>query len=398
MASRSSRIVRTVNAPAQDIISMPSDFPPAETPAPASPAPVTPVTPVAPDYSVSGFDESFLEVDAEMTALYAELGGDNYQSGKVTIMARDPKGKWGWLDSMEVPEFVSRGIKELAGYGPGDYSIVVYEPGSRGAKYRKQITITEAAGLREKRRREAAEAANRVPAVSVPANGELVEIREMLKMLMGVIAQQATKPAQENPLKQMREMAEVMRMLNPAPATPAPGPLDSIRMMRELAGLAQELNPPTEGTAGTMHALTGFLDKFGGPLLGILGQAAGNVPRLPQAAPAGPVAPPARAVPDNVDAAPNEGNDMHMLAQVKLKAGIGMLVNCAMQDFDPSSYAGMILDQVPAAVLDEWLSAPDVLGKLAQIDPRVANHPRWFEELLSAIMQLRADESQAPAA
>lgn len=71
----------------------------------------------------------------------------------------------------------------------------------------------------------------------------------------------------------------------------------------------------------------------------------------------------------------NQGNIMF------LKMGISTLLKAAQKKADPANYAELILDQLPAKTVVEYITSADAFAKLVEIQPLVLEYRTWFEEL-----------------
>lgn len=106
-------------------------------------------------------------------------------------------------------------------------------------------------------------------------------------------------------------------------------------------------------------------------------------PQAPSAAPVLP-ADPDRMTPQQAD----------MLVRQQL----GYLVGRAKANSDPQLYAEWILDQMPEAMLEHVLQAPDIIAELIQLNPEIANLRHWFDRLLVEIRQMvQTDAAESEA-
>jgi hypothetical protein len=187
-----------------------------------------------------------------------------------------------------------------------------------------------------------------------------------------------------NPMDVIKGLADVFKSMMPA-AQPGMNALDALKtaasIFREMRGGDGDGEPIQRGVNATgMDVFMKLIDKFGPALL-----AASGGPQPPAlAAPAQPI--------DN--AAPAAEDD----AVLKFKMGLKFLVAQAQADNDPTTYAGMILDNVADADIDGFLQNDAWLEYLGGFEPLVKNNAKWFGELREAVIALRAEMQRDDAA
>ena len=215
------------------------------------------------------------------------------------------------------------------------------------------------------------------PAPSITPEGIAALVAQAVKQAMPVPVAPAA-----NPLDIIKGLADVFKNMMPA-AQPGTNALDALKtaasIFREMRGDDSEREPLARGVnASGMDVFMKLIDKFGPALLAV---SQGGQPGQPAlAAPAKPV------VQGNGEAAPVEDD-----AVIKFKMGLAFLVSQAMADNDPTTYAAMILDNVPETDIDNFLSNDAWLDYLGGFEPRVKNFGKWFAELREAVIALRAD-------
>jgi len=186
---------------------------------------------------------------------------------------------------------------------------------------------------------------------------------------------------QQNPLGLIREVGEILRPLLGTHAQPSQGinPLDMLRAMADILKTTQgeSADPIDRGVnAGGYDLLVKLIDKFAPALMqATQGQPVPGQPALPAPNPA-----PA--------ALPSEGEQ----EMFKLRIGLQFLVAQAESKNEPTTYADVILDNVPEKELKEILARPDWLDALARFEPKVKQHAEWFGKLKVEIDAALAEE------
>lgn len=116
----------------------------------------------------------------------------------------------------------------------------------------------------------------------------------------------------------------------------------------------------------------------------------------PQAQQLAPPIPPAAPGQNNQQTTHQESEDMGFIQKQRLQMGLNFLVDAAMRDLSPITYAELTLDMLGDDEVDTILNTENVLDHLAQIDPRINNHKLWFESLLKELKEL-LPEVEEPA-
>lgn len=383
------------NSAARTIMNMPDDtgalVPPGQTY-------VAPVQQAAPPILSDdpGLADQFRQED-DFQALLLELGAEGeYAEGHVAVWVRNPVNRrFEWLDRIEAPALAAEGMPMIARYGAGEYQLYIYSGGARGIRKRQMVTINAAAA--RKYGVPDPSVPNAPATVAAPVSPELAEIREMMRGMLQLQAQQLQKPGGNS---QLMETIAMMKALREAMGGNEARPQqDAFGMMRQTIGLMRDLEPPPEGSsASMMQTFGGFVEKIA-PMLQLFAQQAQQQPRPAIQAPAQPAAAATARTPVDAPAgdASAEGANVGMMQNMQAKFFMSMLVDSAKQNADPISYAGMILDKVPAETVAEWQALPDedFVKRLAAIDPDVQQHPTWFLELRDKIKELQIESSNA---
>jgi hypothetical protein len=69
-----------------------------------------------------------------------------------------------------------------------------------------------------------------------------------------------------------------------------------------------------------------------------------------------------------------KAHSMHL----KLKMGLGLLMNAAKSSKDPGDFVTMITTALPDSTIKEFILAPDSLTKMTALKPEIAEHSTWF--------------------
>ena len=196
--------------------------------------------------------------------------------------------------------------------------------------------------------------------------------------------QQAAPAVTVNPMQNMREMIELFKVMQPQNVAP---PVDQMSVLRNVIELQQLMKPdtdeaPVRGGAGTNDLILAMINKFGPLFAGALGQNMGQpVPvEMPGSYP-DPLA--IEHQPPATPESKTESDDMNAIAAMKLKMGLGWLVDQCKAGGFPETYAEVIIDSVPADTLKELLAAPSPLAVLAAVNPAVNDNAEWFTSLLA---------------
>ena len=75
---------------------------------------------------------------------------------------------------------------------------------------------------------------------------------------------------------------------------------------------------------------------------------------------------------------------------------LDFLVKKAASGSNPDLYAELVLDNMPEALVRQFLADGDPVAKLARFDKRVSLHEQWFRDLGKAVTEaLNADDAGA---
>lgn len=283
-------------------------------------------------------------------------------------------------------------------YGAGLYRVVGIETGKRGLVFNRLIEIAEDIGPVGKGQ----ESALNSPGNLFESVGKIMA--ESQARTEGLIARltESRAPAvvPPDPMDMMTKMAGLFATIMgaaPKPATAGGDLLDSLEKIVKLKELLGGLG----GDGGGSDKESNFYDvvKTGissfGPALAALAM------RAQQAAQSQPpaLAPPSQNPPINyplppqvpANAPPGQSDET-----MNLKKQVDILVSNAKMGADPMQLAGTILDLTPDEKLDDlgnMLEAPDMIEKMASLNPEVNNHRDFFAKLRDSLLTLLDDGS-----
>ncbi len=260
-------------------------------------------------------------------------------------------------------------------FGTGQYRVKVYVRIPTGQRVQKASKVYGYKLSREDEERLNAP-------VTQPSQSGGLTVADVETMFARFAAQMQPAPvAQPNPLAMMKELAEVMKVMTPAPAQP--GGMGQMRDMIEIVQLMRESSDPIERgvNASTSDVLLKMVEKFGPLMAGALQmQQPQNMAQAP--------APQLQAPPQENPAPISQEDEMSKLQEAQLKMGLGYLVTMAEHAAPPETYAAVILDYAPEENLNQLLAIPGgPIEALARLEPRVKNHVAWFEQVF---VELRA--------
>ena len=167
---------------------------------------------------------------------------------------------------------------------------------------------------------------------------------------------------------------------------------DPVEMLIQGITLAKELGPK-EGETNSNDLVLEGLKAFAPTIVGAtqagMAQMAGNAP--PGAPPGAPGAPP-QQLPGPPPATPE---NREVFEKQLMKVQLGFLVRNAMEGRNPELYAELVLDQIGAEKVLEFIGAPDAMDKLIALVPEIETVRPWFDRLRVCIMELTAPENDA---
>lgn len=174
----------------------------------------------------------------------------------------------------------------------------------------------------------------------------------------------------------------------------------AVEMLVKGIELAKDLAPKS-GETNTMDLLSKGLEMF--PMLAKAGEITGhtNPPvSLPGHEPVhalkGPPQQPPNPAPGNTPATEDDTKRKEQEAFfMQAKANLAFLCNQAQNNRDPELYAELILDQMGAEKVVEFIGHEDALDQLTKLEPTVGVYKGWFLALRDAILVLTAPEQES---
>ena len=278
---------------------------------------------------------------------------------------------WAWEGGPN--DFGNSSVQAFIGskFGPGTYRVRGWQKGVRGFTLNELVTID----------------GDSLPKVPLGYSGASQSEAMVSTLLSGL--QQGFQRLGElivqtrTPAKTTSEMLQEMALMKQVFSDNTPRP-DPLSMMTQVLGIVKELNPvvgesgKVDGMSVLYKAVESFAPAIGDALANRVVQQPAQLPAMPFP-PTMPAIPnPAQPLP-NVAAGPGSGPG-------RLGMAITFLLPHAKADSDPSTYAGLALDNVPETELRALLEPADWFPKLTQLDPRVAGFQTWFTELREIIV------------
>lgn len=196
--------------------------------------------------------------------------------------------------------------------------------------------------------------------------------------------------AEEKAENRIMKMLELMK-----PAQQSPDMTKQVfDIVEKVAGMSSQFGGGGDGGSPLITALAMFKD----PLTKIVDtiQTAMNRPPMPNP----PVPPAGRPAQVPAVQAPQPQPKEEDVVMLMLRSYLPILVNAAAKNTDPSTYADLILDQIPESQypsLSRWINQPDCLESLCQIEPGIRYQQDWWISLRQSIIEALNDAVQSPS-
>jgi hypothetical protein len=286
-------------------------------------------------------------------------------------------------------------------YGAGLYRLVGTEAGKRGLVFNRLIEIAESI-------------APKSPAQESP----LQNPQNMLESVGRIMAESAartealiarlteTKAPTVDPMDSMTKMATMFSTMMASMAgmfkqPAAGGGGDILDQAEKLLKLKELLGGGSSGNdsgaeSNFFDVVKAGLQSFGPALATLAVRGAQNQEHPALAAPGAPQVIPAAQ--PNTASYQKPGPTMRQPdpAMANFKRQVDTLVQNAKSGVDPMQLAGTILDLTPDEKLDDleaMLQAPDMIEKMAALNPEVQIHRQFFDKLRSALLTLLMEET-----
>lgn len=206
-----------------------------------------------------------------------------------------------------------------------------------------------------------------------------------------VAAAKENKPEVRTTKDILDELAAYKNLFTPE--TSQNSPIDPMEQLDKILGVAEKLR--------------GFAGEGGSPTTPfgeILAAAKFIIPEIRQSIQAAQHAPPvvddeqpAGALPQPPKQPAKEKANMNPNAGTakKMSDGIDFLVTQAAKDNDPSTYAGLLVDQVPHEILREYVDSPSWFEQICMLNAGARPYREWFDELKGIVIGMLTDEQNA---
>jgi len=330
-----------------------------------------------------------------LVEMLTDASGDD--RAYVNVSKRTPAGTFQYCAKFTPVEFEAGGYDMIRDkWGGGSYEIRLYgmmDSGKFGVRARPIVDI--AAPLTAPAT-QTVQAAQTDPALAsilgMLAEGQTAMARAITELRASIAAPPVDQFAQ------FERFATLFKTLQPAPAPAAPANSlsDTIAVLRELKGAAQEFAPAHEGEES--------LITLAKPLMEMLADARKANPPAPPAFPAvslppgfaaepapvaqaAPVSHPAPAIapataPAPIHYAPESMNELQ-----RLQALLNTFAAMADQKADVQTAAEFLDANLPDD-LAEVLDSPDWFEQLSQVLPRAAENRAWLEQVRAVALPL----------
>lgn len=341
----------------------------------------------------AAFDEFIAGMSAERMG---ELRVGKLKLGKDGTPTVNTKGQHCF--ACPIDQFTYSGLLEHIRnrFGGGLYRVVGIEQGKRGLQFNRLIEIAEE--LPSTKPGESSHLQN--PSNVFESVGRLMaESAARTEALIARLSE--SKPAATDPMDGLQKMATVFATMMGVVQKPATNTgaellvqLETFAKIKSLFGGGEGKGDGGGGENGAefMDVIKAGIQSFG-PALGALAAQKIQQPQVALPAPQPPFVPPQaygpipQPIPQPQPAQP-PGNDP-MLAT--LKNQVDILVTNAKNGADPGQLADLILRMTPDDKIDDlgaMLDAPDMVDKMASLNPEVQNHRDFFEKLRAALLSL----------
>lgn len=251
----------------------------------------------------------------------------------------------------------------------------------------------------------------------------LAAMSSMADRMERLMEQRQPQPQQTDPFAMITQMAQAMQTMQGL--TPQPQQRDPVDLLVTGMKLARESGGGSGDDTGSnvFDLLKSTVNTFGGPLASAMEKIsqmpmqpvmpgmnpAGAMPMQP-AMPHIPTQPPAPVHTSQPVMQPNpaprheptqpapstqtteQENDMDYM----LKMQLGLLVNYAKKGVDVEGPANTILDAMGDNEVSEFINRPGALDELVKVNPEVAKHRAWFEDLKNCINDMLTNDEPAP--
>ncbi len=336
------------------------------------------------------------EVDDELGRITSEFGGDTREvEHKIKVYKVEGANMAFCFDCSPSELPITDRVRDE--FGPGNYVIRVYT--KKGAQQFKLTRATRLAIAKTLAPTAKAVSSDLTSALEAMAKQQH-QMFEQMKQLMFQTAGKSAAPT--NPMESMTLMLSMMSQMKEfiAPAR------DSTDQLVKVISVVKDLVPSSGGSGETnlldiardllkSEAFGNAISSLTTPRAQIPASAGTAIRAIPAQQPTAGTVHPAGAAAGNVN---NEEQPVGIIQDQLIRSQIKRLVQLAATDKNPSLYAEVIADQLPAQVVIEHLLQPDSIDKATEYVPEVAYYRAWFDELQAALRELFSEESPEPSA
>lgn len=306
------------------------------------------------EYTVEFDDASTKTAHDDALESFINALRDSESSARILIKRELVDGKSPMAHCGSVPvdkyNFVELIDYILQNWGGGDYRLQIM--GKTGCVANRLVTIAEP--IRPK---------SEAPGASY--GGEFNVMLGKVLETMERQQQQITDLARNNNGLSKREMLEELQMMKEILGSGSTQQsVNPLEQMRDMAMLFKEFGFGTE-REGSFSDFVPLIEK-------LMDKADQEPVALPQ---------PQRKPNPQPRKEPNQMNFM-------LKMGIAQLLRAAAKGSDPGAYAQMVVDQLPAEVIQEFFTKDNGLEQVYKMDARLRDYTQWVEELAEHVKQL----------
>jgi hypothetical protein len=170
----------------------------------------------------------------------------------------------------------------------------------------------------------------------------------------------------ESPFDQMKSMFALMNEMK-SYTTGGAQETDPYKNIKQVLELKKLFGGSGEGETNNADVLMAAIEHIGGPLSEMTKQAA---PAQQKTGPRN------RAVKQQAPQPTKQDDEMN-----GLKMGIKLMVSAAKRNDDPAPYVDIILERMEPEQVQVFLTDENAMDLLITVNPQVAHHPKWFQEL-----------------
>lgn len=335
-----------------------------------------------------------------LESLKAQLGIEGDIDATIHVYKMDVDGQNNDFKIWQSDDPDTYNLETLAHkFGSGRYRIRVYAKNADGGKPLVMNKVQAwLLSPEDEAKVQAAKYAAANPQSAPPAhNGEM---RELIAGMMAGFQNLGALIANQgkvNPLAQMKEMAEVMKMIMPAPVVAAP---DATTQLASMLGMMKNIKDIAgDGGGDNMSASDRLLMKAADSFMPALASGLQKQTQTPPAENAAPTQP-ALPAPDNALGAASaeldeEAESMRIKQQAKMALFTLMLSaanKAAARNTSPAAYADKIYDDFDESDVQTIALAPNWFAMMCEAQPGCKAHEAWYNEVRAAIINIAVED------